>query len=163
MTDERIKDRADWIHEGLLWWLRSIHGVQTQWYRNAAANASQIQRLEHHWVNLGNQIWERAELSLYQNAPNVNNWTNVREFQRDIMTWVKVWHDCIYRVAGAPIVRMSSLLDTLITTLHGFGGVTEVAVADPNDELIHIWIRLKNYPSGYACLISLPKLTDNAF
>jgi hypothetical protein len=169
VTDERIKDRIEWVHDGLLGWLRSIYGLQglnlnVDVYKNTAPQQSQINRLSHHWVVLGNLMWERAELSLYQNAPNLGNWTNVREFQRDIMTWVKVWHDCTYHPPHAVHpVRMSSLLNLLITCLHACTGSVEVAVVDPNDELINVWVRLKNYPHAYACMISMPKLTGNAF
>lgn len=170
MTDERIKDRIEWVHDSLLGWLKSIYGLQGlhlhhDAYKNAAPHLSKVNCLNHHWVNLGDLMWERAELSLFQSAPEqLSNWTNVREFQRDITTWVKVWHDCIYHppLAKHPI-RMSSLLNMLISALHACTGSVEVAVVDPNDELIHIWIRLKNYPQSYACLISMPKLTSGAF
>lgn len=161
MTDERIRDRIDWVHGGLLNWLNSIQGTT---YRNSAPSVGLPNRIEHHWIVLGQQMWERAELTLHQNAPLVPNWTNVREFQRDIMAWVKVWQDCLYVLPESRHpVRMSELLDSLIGQLHSFLGNVEVYVQDPNDLLIHIWVRLKNYPDSYACMISLPKLSANAF
>lgn len=169
MTDERIKDRIEWVHDSLLGWLKSIYGLQglhldKEVYKSTIPQSGQVNRLDHHWIVLGDLTWERAELSLYQNAPNVSNWTNVREFQRDIMTWVKVWHDCIYHPPNSRHpVRMSSLLNMLISALHACTGSVEVAVVDPNDELIYIWVRLKNYPHAYACMISLPKLSSHAF
>lgn len=167
MTEERIRDRIDWVHEGLLGWLNSIYGLQgfrdtCVAYQNSQPGAQQISRLSHYWVVLGDLIWERAELSLYQSAPEALIWTNVREFQRDIMTWVKVWQDCHYLVPGSQYpVRMSSILNLLINQLHGYMGSVEVSVVDPNDELIHIWVRLKNYPDSFACMISLPKITSH--
>lgn len=165
MTEERIRDRIDWVHEGLLGWLHSIyshHGVQSQIsvYQNAQPMV-QPNRLSHHWVILGNLVWERAELSLYQSVPFIEKWTNVREFQRDILTWAKVWQDCEYHIPGSRHpVRMSGLLNLLINQLHAYMGNVEVAVVDPNDELIHIWVRLKNYPDSFACMISMPKINS---
>jgi hypothetical protein len=165
VSNERIKTRADWVYEGLLGWLRGVYGLQglhlnePQVYRNARPSQAIQTRVDHHWLILGVQIWERAEISLYQGAgPQHLNWTNVREFQRDITTWVKVWHDCVYHPPGcAQPVRMSSMIDMLVNALHACSGMVEVATEDLSAELVGIWIRLKQYPDHYAMMASIPK------
>lgn len=156
----------DWVYDNLLGWLRSIYGLQglhldQEVFTNAQPSVNHPDRLTHHWTVLGTQIWERAELSLHTQGPIEREWVNIREFQRDILTWVKVWQDCHYHPPGARYpVAMSSLINLLINTLHSLTGAVEVCVLDPNDNLIHVWVRLKTYPNSYCALISIPKFTS---
>ncbi len=162
--DPRVLERIDGVYGNLVGWLEGLHGNARQptplrVYQNARPKQETTQRLHHHWVILGEPMWERAELSLHAVNPGENlMWTNVREFQRDIMTWVRIWQECIYYPPGCvKPVKLDQVLSLLIDTLHSCSGAVEVATQDVSEELFAVWIRLKQFPDSYAVMASIPK------
>jgi hypothetical protein len=177
VTEDRLISKIQWVRTELMKWLEGIAVMQGFHFNASSAiihNTQPIRpedgRLEHSWIVLGKEIWERAELSLHRvNAGTENyirslHWTNVREFQRDIFHWFRVWQEPIYHHPQmGTAVRMEAMLTLLIDTLHSLTSNVEVTVIDVSEEALAVLIRLKSHPQPYYAMASMPKHSSTAF
>jgi hypothetical protein len=98
---------------------------------------------------LGAEEWERVSLKLVSvdqdYDPGNMRWTTVREFQRDIMTWIRLWPDYHFRPGGVhrPI-RMSDMIQSFIEHLYQCDDQLLIAMKDVSRETLAVWVRAKN-------------------
>lgn len=167
MTDDRLMTKMRGTGMELLAWLREVAGMQgdvtQRVYQNSDPHRPADGRLQHEWMVLGREVWERAELSLHRvnegTQPYLEglHWTNVREFQRDIYAWLKLMHNASYKhpdTGGK--VKLEQLINTLIRHLHGLSNAVEVTVMDVGSTAAAVLIRLKNYPMPYYISAQIP-------
>lgn len=178
MIEERVKERINWVYDSLKEnWITAVdkhkgldytHPIDVQ-DRHASQALLKYGYQYSVWSRLGEAVWEKAELSLHTTAPSsipaeFRQWVNIREFQRDITTWMKVWDDLRFTPPqDTPRIRpvnLSSIITLLVQALHDLSGAVEVMVVDPDDYTIAVWIRLKSYPNNFYVCASIPKFTS---
>lgn len=102
----------------------------------------------HFLYALGRQHWESVSLQLIPPAEvtvGASNWTTVREFQRDIMTWIRLWPDYEFSPPGVrrPI-HMSDMIQSFIEHLYQCDDQLLVSMKDASKQTLAVWIKAKN-------------------
>jgi hypothetical protein len=115
---------------------------------------------ERYWVEIGARMWERIELELHRvSVPfrQADYWMSVREFERDLTSWARVWRDReFYHPMRNIHVRMSSLMDLLLSALRTVSGSVEVCARDENQHAVTVLIRLKGRPQEFHAVAVIP-------
>jgi hypothetical protein len=163
-VQDRVVEKMDFVYQNLHSWLTSIEGLKGNHlspvvHENDSPSSAFYNRRSHHWVILGDEMWKRAELNLFEDKednPRLR-WMNIREFQRDIQAWIRLWDNCHFKLPTALYpVRLESMITLLINSLHACKGMCEVALHDVNEKCMGLWVRLKQYPGEYSVLVTLP-------
>lgn len=167
MTEDRLITKVQWVRDEMMGWLHSVASLQgiRQDVASAIHHQSQasVDQLELAQLALGKAFWEKAQLSLHRvSAENKAildhlHWTNVREFQRDIYLWFRVWQNAVFRHPQLGTrVKMEAVLDSLIDSLYALAAPVEVAVMDVDTQALAVLVRLKNYPESYYVMATMP-------